>query len=254
MKIVAINGSHRGKKGNTHKLIEKLFEGASQKGAICEEILLSEHKINPCIDCKICNSEKTMFKCVYDDKDDVKMIFDKIREADLVIIASPVYLFTISGKLKIFLDRINSTADSNSFLLNNNGLFFHHIDEKLCSKDYVFIITCDNFMDETVKNSISYFKTYNKFMNGKIKGMLIRKSCKFLFNKSNSANSLKSEQSFNAFYNAGKEIAEKGCISKRTQKIASQNIIKIPFIIKIMAKFKIFHNMINTEMKKRNIS
>ena len=42
MKIIAINGSHRGTMGYTHFLIEKLFEGAKKEGAECEEITLAK--------------------------------------------------------------------------------------------------------------------------------------------------------------------------------------------------------------------
>ncbi len=115
MKILAINGSHSGKRGYTHFLIEKIFSGAKNAGADCEEITLSELKINICKACGVCNTEKHLLKCIFDGKDDVAMIFDKMREADIIVYATPIYVFNMSGLMKVFLDRINATGNCNDF-------------------------------------------------------------------------------------------------------------------------------------------
>ena len=70
MKLVAINGSHTGKRGYTHFLIEKLFKGVKEEGATCEEITLAELKINICKGFSVCNTGKHLLKCIYEEKDD----------------------------------------------------------------------------------------------------------------------------------------------------------------------------------------
>ena len=57
MKITAINGSHRGRKGSTQFLIDQLFEGAVNAGAQCETIALAEYHINRCLSCRVCHTK-----------------------------------------------------------------------------------------------------------------------------------------------------------------------------------------------------
>ena len=145
MKIIAINGSHPGIRGYTHFLIKKLFKGAKNAGADCEEITLAKLKMNICKSCGICNTEKHLLKCIYEKKDDVAMIFNKMREADIIIYATPIYVFNMSGLIKVFIDRINATDNSKEFKLSESGLFFHHISKDIYSKPFVTLICHDNF-------------------------------------------------------------------------------------------------------------
>ncbi|MCX5806271.1 MAG: flavodoxin family protein [Proteobacteria bacterium] len=243
MKITAINASHRGDEGFTHFLINKIATGAAQQGALFETVVLTKHRINRCIGCQACHTEKSYLKCIYEDKDDVKEIFDKMREADILIFATPVYLFNMSGLLKIFLDRINSTGDSCKLQLSKSGLFFHHIDHELCSKPLVLLVCCDNLEDETPKNVISYFRTYSKFMDAPIVGTLVRKSGKLIGHGKSSEKEKqypKIYDVYEAFQQAGKDLATTGRISPKTQKRANQHIINIPSVFNILMKFRPF--------------
>jgi multimeric flavodoxin WrbA len=243
MKITAINASHRGDEGFTHFLINKIASGAAQQGALFETVVLTKHRINRCIGCQVCHTEKSYLKCIYEDKDDVKEIFDKMREADILIFATPVYLFNMSGLLKIFLDRINSTGDSGKLQLSKSGLFFHHIDHELCSKPFVLLVCCDNLEDETPKNVISYFRTYSKFMDAPIVGTLVRKSGKLIGHGKSSDKEKqypKIYDVYEAFQQAGKDLATTGRISSKTQKRANQHIINIPSVLNILIKFRPF--------------
>src|SRR5512138_1920855 len=112
MKIFAINASHRGDRGHTRFLIDKLFLGATSAGAACEVVTLAKLRINRCLACLRCHADAHSLQCVYDEKDDVRSIFRKMAEADLIIYATPVYVFGMTGLLKTFLDRLNATGDS----------------------------------------------------------------------------------------------------------------------------------------------
>jgi multimeric flavodoxin WrbA len=243
VKIVAINASHRGDKGFTQFLIDKVAAGATQEGASFETLVLSKHKINPCIGCQVCHTGQNYLKCIYEDKDDVKGIFDKMREADIIIFATPVYLFNMSGLLKVFLDRINSTGDSGKLQLSKSGLFFHHIDRELCSKPFILLVCCDNIEDETPKNVISYFRTYSKFMDAPMVGTLVRTSGKLIGH----GKSLKKEKEFpkiydvyEAFQQAGRDLATLGKIHPKTQTRTNQQIISIPPLLNLLMKFRPF--------------
>jgi multimeric flavodoxin WrbA len=243
MKITAINASHRGEEGFTHFLIDKIASGAVQEGASFETIVLTKHKINRCTGCQVCHTEKSYLKCIYEDQDDVKKIFDKMREADILIFATPVYIFSMSGLLKIFLDRIYSTGDSGKLQLSKSGLFFHHTDQKLCSKPFALLVCCDNLEDETPKNVISYFRTFSKFMDAPIVGTLIRKSGKLIGHGKSSGKEKqypKIYDVYEAFQQAGKDLATAGRISSKTQSRANQHIINIPPVMNILMKFRPF--------------
>ena len=242
MKILAINGSHTGKKGYTHFLIEKLFEGAKNAGADCEEITLAKLKINICKGCSVCNTEKHLLKCIYEEKDDVAMIFNKMREADIIIYATPIYVFNMSGLMKVFIDRINATGNSKEFKLSESGLFFHHISKDIYSKPFVTLICHDNFENEMSKNVVSYFKTFSKFMDAPQVGTIIRRSGKVTGHGKNPEKEKqypKILESYKALELAGKELVTKGKICRKTQKTASQDIIPVPFF-SILKNFKGF--------------
>ena len=241
MKIVAINGSHRGKKGYTQFLIDKLFEGAGNAGAQCETIVLAEHKINRCQGCRICQAQNNYLKCIYDGKDDVADLFDIMRSADILIYATPIYIFNMTGLMKTFLDRITSTADSSITTLSDSGLFFHHIDKKLNSKPFVLLTCQDNFEFETSKNVVSYFQTFSKFFDAPLIGILVRKSGSLIGhgkNKQKEMNYPKIILAHKAFIQAGEELAKNRKISNKTQKITNQNIINMPKIIEYILKLK----------------
>ena len=99
MKILAIVGSPR-LKGNTNYLVDLTLEEAARLGADTEKIVLSKYKVNPCHGHDDCASFKSCTQ-----KDDAGWILDKFREADGVILATPVYYYNVSAQMKIFIDR-----------------------------------------------------------------------------------------------------------------------------------------------------
>lgn len=232
MKILAINSSHRGEKGYTHFLIDKIFRGAREVGAECEAITLENLRINPCLGCLVCQTEKHHLRCVLDEKDDVRSIFDKMREADIVIFATPIYVFGMSSRLKALLERFHSTADVSDFRLSGGGMFFHAIDRDLCSKPFVTLVCCDNMEDETPKNVISYFETYSKFMDAPCVGLIVGNAGEITGRGKDPARENmfpRIFQVYDAYVQAGKELATMGRISNATRRKANQEVISVPF-------------------------
>jgi len=240
VKILAINSSYRGSKGFTKFLIDKLFQGAREKGADCEAINLSEFRINHCIDCQACRRPEHFLKCVFHDKDDVAMVYNKMKEADIIIFATPVYTFAMSSLLKMLLERYYGSAKVEEFRLTKSGLFFHHVDDDICKKSFVPLVVCDNLEDETPKNTLSYFKIYSKFMDAEIVGTLVRKSAgMFGFNQAEKNSSPVISRVYDSYIQAGKELASLGRISRSTEKKANEPMIKLPFFVKTMLKLGI---------------
>lgn len=105
MKIIAINGSPR-KDWNTATLLNKALEGAASQGAETELIHLYELNYKGCISCFSCKLKdgKSYGKCAV--KDSLTPIFDRIKEADALILGSPIYLGTVTGEMRSFLERL----------------------------------------------------------------------------------------------------------------------------------------------------
>lgn len=245
MKILAINGSHRGEKGYTQILINKFFAGAKQLHAECDVIVLKNFKVNQCLGCLVCHKQEHYLKCVYDEKDDVKKIFDKMRDADTLVFATPIYIFNMTGLMKIFLDRITSTADSSIMTTSNSGLFFHHIEKELISKPFVLITTQDNIEDETSKNVESYFKTFSNFLDAPFVGYIKRKSGSLIGYGKDSEKEKQYPiitQVNGSIEKAGYEFVKYGKIKKRTEKQCNRQIIPIPWFIEFLLKLSLLRN------------
>ncbi len=261
MKILAINGSHRGEKGYTQFLINKLFSGAKKYGAECETVVLRNNKINTCLACRACHKEEHYLTCIFDEKDDVKTIFNKMREADILVFATPIYIFTMTGLMKIFLDRITSTADSSILKISESGLFFHHIDEKLVSKPFILLTTQDNFENESSENVRTYFQTFSRFMDAPSLGHIRIKSggvVGYGVNKNKELKYPKIIKVYKAIEKAGEEVAKNRKINKKTLKYCNADILNMPKIIDFALKLsfvrknKLLMSKLLSKAKSRN--
>lgn len=243
MKILGINGSHRGDKGYTRFLLDKLIKGATAAGAECEIVTLANLRINRCLSCGKCNTRDHLRKCVWDGKDDVRGIFEKMAVANIIVYATPIYIFTVSSLLKTLLERMYSTADVFDLKITRSGLFFHHVDSRISSKPFVALICCDNMEKETPQNAISYFQVYSKFMDAPQVGLLVRNGGRFSGQgkeKEAEERAPKILEAYEAFEKAGRELALQGSLCRRTQKAASQNILPLPPVFKVLRHLRPF--------------
>jgi multimeric flavodoxin WrbA len=97
-KILIFKGSPR-KEGNSTLLANQIAAGAEASGAKVESYFLHDMDIKPCEACR----DKSETDCILDD--DMKGLFPKLRQADVIVIASPIYWFTVSAQTKLFMDR-----------------------------------------------------------------------------------------------------------------------------------------------------
>jgi len=114
--IAVIVGSVR-KNGNTEILAKAFVDGAKKYNNV-EIISVADYKVNPCIGCNACFSREGN-ACFQDD--DMPRIYEILREADIIIIASPVYFYGISAQLKAIIDRLH-TPLRNTFNVKKLGL------------------------------------------------------------------------------------------------------------------------------------
>lgn len=102
-RIVVLVGSMR-KGGNTDLLAHAFAEGAGKNNTV-EIVSVADYKVNPCIGCNSCFTREGN-QCFQ--KDDMFKIYEKLKIADTVVIASPVYFYGISAQLKAIIDRLHT--------------------------------------------------------------------------------------------------------------------------------------------------
>lgn len=102
VEIIAIYGSPR-YDGNSAALLKQAVAGAQQEGAHVEEVFLRDYKISPCLEIYNCSKSG---ECAI--RDDFPKILAKIESSNGIMLASPIFFYTVSAHTKIFMDRFQS--------------------------------------------------------------------------------------------------------------------------------------------------
>ncbi len=155
-KIVIVKGSPR-REGNSAILAEELAKGARAVGAQVESFYLHHMDINPCDACDACHSEPYR-GCIVDD--DMQILYPKLVEADAIVIASPVYWFTVSAQTKLFMDRCYALVDENGYLLRG--------------KKYAIVMTYGD-ADPFISGAVNAFRTFQdglRYVGAEIAGFV----------------------------------------------------------------------------------
>jgi len=99
-KVLILSASPR-KGGNSDTLCNQFMEGAQQAGHQVEKIFLKEKKINYCTGCGACYNRGN--EC--SQKDDMLEVLNKMIDADVIVMATPIYFYTMNGQMKTLIDR-----------------------------------------------------------------------------------------------------------------------------------------------------
>jgi len=106
MKILVLNGSPH-PQGSTKDMVNAFKKGAESAGHIVDVMDVCKKKIGGCLACEYCHS-KGHGECIQ--KDDMQEVYNLLKEAEMLVIASPIYYHGISGQLKCVIDRFYSAA------------------------------------------------------------------------------------------------------------------------------------------------
>ena len=98
-KVLILSGSPR-KGGNSDFLCDKFLQGAEEAGHEAEKIFVSDRKIGYCRACYACRDTHRCFQ-----RDDMEEILSKMVAADVLVLASPVYFYSVDAQIKTVLDR-----------------------------------------------------------------------------------------------------------------------------------------------------
>lgn len=163
--ILVVVGSGQ-KNGNTNKLADAFVEGASSAGHAVTKAFLGDKAINGCNGCESC---RKLGKCVQ--KDDMEALYPLIQQADAIVLASPLYFWTISAKLKAFLERLYAIAEHTAS--PPKGRY-----ENYGNKDCALLMTAADDLFWTFEQATSYY-TFNciNYLGWNDKGMLLAGGC-----------------------------------------------------------------------------
>jgi multimeric flavodoxin WrbA len=111
-KLLAIMGSPR-RGGNTDVLVDVAMEEFTSRGGQAQKVRVAELDINPCQGCFACMAGDGL-ETLCTQLDDMTGLYQKLQEADRLIWATPVYMWSPTGQMKLFLDRLFPTGDYQS--------------------------------------------------------------------------------------------------------------------------------------------
>ncbi len=163
--ILIIIGGGRNN-GNTAQLVDAFTKGAEAAGNIVDRISLLKTEVKGCIGCNACRYGKP---CVQ--KDGFLEIIPKIKEANLLVFASPLYFWTISSRLKAFIERFYSIAQEDPAPMLGRY-------EKYPEKDCALLMTSADSFFWTFEQAVSYYQfTLVNYLGFKDKGMVLAGGC-----------------------------------------------------------------------------
>ncbi len=87
--------------GNSDLLCDSFMQGAMEAGHQAEKIFIQQKTINGCLGCEVCKSNGG--RCVH--KDDMPEILKKMIQKDIIVLATPIYFYSMDGQLKTLIDR-----------------------------------------------------------------------------------------------------------------------------------------------------
>ena len=202
--ILVIVGGGR-PKGNTAQLVAAFAHGVEDSGHQVEIVSLLKYCVNGCLGCNACRYGKP---CIQ--KDDFNTLVPKIKAADLIVFASPLYFWTFSARLKAFIERFYCIAkeDPNPPL----GRY-----EKYPSKDCALLMTSADQYFWTFEQAVSYYKfAVVNYIGFHDKGILLAGGC----GDTNGPPQIEKTEHLNRAYKFGRSIyvesAEHGEMSSAT--------------------------------------
>ena len=115
--IVILNGSPR-KNGNTSALVQAFTEGAQSAGHTVTEFFLDKMDIHGC---KGCFGGHSSRECPCVQRDDMAQIYPAVKESDVVVLATPLYYWNMSGQLRTAVDRLFALEEGDGNLLRGHN-------------------------------------------------------------------------------------------------------------------------------------
>jgi multimeric flavodoxin WrbA len=148
-KILILSSSPR-KKGNSNALCDEFMRGAAEAGHDVEKVVLAEKRINYCTGCYACRGNG---KCAQ--KDDMAPILSSMIAADAIVLATPVYFYTMCAQMKTVIDRTVARYT------------------EIANKEFYFIVAAADSSKPAMERTFEGFRAFTSCLRGaKEKGIV----------------------------------------------------------------------------------
>ncbi|APM39781.1 flavodoxin family protein [Clostridium kluyveri] len=142
MKVIAISGSPR-IGGNSDVLCDQFLKGAKEAGCETEKVNLAKIKLNPCLACYACGKTG---KCIQNDG--MEETLDKLIQSDVILLATPVYFYSMNAQMKMFIDRCLPRY------------------QEIKDKNFYFAVAAADPVHEAMEPTLSGFRGYTACLPG----------------------------------------------------------------------------------------
>lgn len=231
-KALVIFGSPRKEKGHTHAMLDFFLQGLRDHGVELETVLLAEKNIRPCCGCFSCWTT-TPGVCIH--QDDMAGLLQKEQQADLIVFAQPLYVFSVPAITKNYLDR--RLPQLLPYLVEgNNGTTTHPPRWPRSNPARLLIFSVCGFPEVShFAGLLTMFRQLAATANTIIVGELLRPASESL--RFGGKRLPVCDRVTAALYAAGCQVAQQGYINKETEAVVSQPLV---------ADRRAFHRVANT--------
>ena len=176
-KVLILSGSPR-KGGNSDILCDEFLRGAQEAGNEAEKIFVRSKKIAPCMACYYCRDHEGA--CAI--RDDMAEILDKMQAFDVIVLASPVYFYSIDAQMKAVIDRCLARWTN------------------IPNKEFYYIVTCADTDRAATETTLACFRGFAVCLKGaKEKGVIYGTGA-------NEPGSIRSSAAMKEAYEMGKNV------------------------------------------------
>ena len=226
MHILALNSSPRDHEtSKTELVLEKFLEGARRAGASTETLYLRDYKIKHCLGCYGCWVQ-TPGRCLQKD-DMTEVLFDKYLQADLVVLASPIYHATMNARMKLFVERTLPMMDPLAEMGEAGGTP-HRFDKM----PRVVTLSVCGFWDPTMFQALSL--TWRMCLGGDLIAEIYRHSAEFL---SMPEFQPQVQAVLDAVVKAGEEVVRQGQVKPETMAALTQDLAPADTLMRLSREF-----------------
>ncbi len=226
VKVLAINSSPRMSKGTTALILNLFLEGMKEKDAEIEKLYTQKLNIKPCTACFNCWFPTEGECSIRDDMDD---ILPKIAEADILVVASPLYIDGITGPMKNLIDRMLPLLEP--FVELRNGHCRHPLRVYSKPGKVVYVATCAWWKLDNFDPMILYMKAMCANMGREFAGALLRPHASAMMYLKATGKSV--DDIINAAKESGRELIENGKISSENLKTISRELVPLDEYIQL---------------------
>jgi len=220
MKVLAINGSPHGGKGNTALILDPFLEGLRDAGADVELVCTRDLDINPCLGCFGCWI-KTPGKCVQ--QDDMAGLLHLLREADVWVLATPLYFDGPSGSLKNLMDR--TTAFLRMAAEVRSGRSRHLVEEAVSGGKVLLVSNCGLWEMGNFEPLVAQVKGFCRHVDREFAGALLRPHGQTLRDILRRGEPV--DDVLEAAREAGRQLARERRVSKETLDIVGRELVSL---------------------------